>query len=248
MKILYSKTSSSGNASVIESGDGHLLIIDAGIKYRTVDKAVGYRLHNADAILITHVHKDHTYYLADFLSRRIKAFISHKTLSGCNIYASKEAYWFIDENNTLDTDGFKIVSFELVHTYASGHPCECYGFLILDKSTGEKMLWSTDTQYIKNKFPPLDFYCIECNYFEHDNYNDDLDYIEKVVEQRRVQSHMSFESVVKFLKIQDLSKCKEIRLLHLSSSMLARQKKYIKRKLRNELKTKDLSKDVKIIV
>lgn len=248
MTILYSKTSSSGNCSVIESRDGHLLIIDAGIKYKTVDKEVGYRLHKADSLLITHCHKDHTAFLGDFIFNRIKTYISHKTLSECNVSTINNNFVFIDESNRLGTDGFKVIPFELVHTFSSGELCECYGFLILDKSTGEKMLWATDTQYIKNKFPPLDFYCIECNYFEHNDYNEDFDYIEKAVEQRRVQSHMSFESLVKFLKMQDLSKCKEIRLLHLSSSMMSRQKKYIKRKLRNELKNTSLSKDVKIYV
>lgn len=248
MTILYSNTSSKGNCSVIESADGHLLIIDAGLKYRIVDKEVGYRLHKADALLITHVHDDHTHYLDDFIFNRIKVFIGHKTLSGCNIYASKDSYSFIDESNTLETDGFKVSAFELVHTHANGTPCECYGFLILDKSTGEKMLWSTDTQFIKNKFPPLDYYCIESNYFESEDYSEDIDYIEKKVEQRRLQSHMSFESAVKFLKMQDLSKCKEIRLLHLSSSLSEEDKKKMKRKLRSELKSKINWKEVKLVV
>lgn len=248
MEIIYTRTSSQGNCSVIESGDGHLVIIDAGIKYRQVDKAIGYRLHKADALLITHVHKDHTAFLEDFIFHRIKTFISHKTLSGCNIYSSKDSYWFIDESNRLETDGFIVTAFELIHTHSSGNPCECHGFLILDKSTGEKMLWATDTQFIKNKFPPLDFYCIESNYFETDDYTNEIDYIEKKVEQRRFQSHMSFESAVKFLKMQDLSKCKEIRLLHLSSSLSEDDKKKMKRKLRSKIRSEISGKEVKIYV
>lgn len=248
MEILYSITGSKGNCSVIESGDKHLLVIDAGIKYRTVDKSIGYRLHKADVILITHVHDDHTHYLDDFIFNRTKVFISHNTLSGCNIYASKDSYFFIDESNTLETDGFKVSAFELVHTHANGTPCECYGFLILDKSTGEKMLWATDTQFIKNRFPPLEYYCIESNYFESDDYNEDIDYIQKKVEQRRLQSHMSFESAVKFLKMQDLSKCKEIRLLHLSSFFNEKDKLKMRRKLKSELKNEINWKEVNLIV
>lgn len=246
MRISFSQTGSNGNCSVIESRYGNLLIIDAGIKYKTVDKAIGYRLHTADSLLITHAHKDHTHYLDDFIYARIKVFISHKTLSGCNIYGCKDNYWFIDEQNKIDINGFVINSFELVHTHVNGTPCECYGFLILDKSTGEKMLWATDTQYIKNRFPPLDFYCIECNFFEQNDYEGELDYIEKSVEQRRVQSHMSFESCVKFLKQQDLSKCKEIHLLHLSTKMDDKERKSVVRKMKRALKKELEGKDVQI--
>lgn len=246
MKIVYSSTSSKGNCSVIESSDGHLLIIDSGIKYKTVDKEIGYRIHKADALLISHIHKDHTAFLEDFIFYGIKTFISHKTLSGCNIYASKDCFWFIDESNRIDTESFSIIALEMNHTNSNGTPCECFGFLIMDKSTGEKMLWATDTQYIKNKFSPLEYYCIESNYFEKNNYDGELDYLEKSVEQRRLLSHMSFESAIKFLKMQDLSKCKEIRLLHLSNSLSEEDKKKMKRKLRSEIRSQILGKEVKI--
>ncbi len=249
MNVIFSATSSKGNTSVIESGDGHLIVIDAGIKYKTVDKEIGYRLHTADALLITHNHNDHTKYLKEY--KYIQS-----------IYLPYEAmehfvYWgLIDAINSYQlsikdkifTDSFIISPLEMEHTNSDGTSCECFGFLILDKSTGEKMLWATDTQYIKNKFPPLDFYCIESNFFEKDNYDGELDCITKVVEQRRVQSHMSFESAVMFLKQQDLSKCKEIRLLHLSSSISEEDKKKMKTKLRSEIRSQIKGRKVKIIV
>lgn len=218
MTVLFSQTSSNGNCSIIESGDKHLLVIDAGIKYKTVDKSIGYCLHKAVGLLITHHHKDHTLYLHEFSKSGIPA------------------YSYLPTDREFGIASFFIRPLEMVHTNSDGSPCECRGFLILDKSTGEKMLWITDTKYIKNKFPPLDYYCIECNYFEQNDYEEDLDYIEKSVEQRRVQSHMSFESCVKFLKMQDLSKCKEIHLLHLSTKMDDKERKSVVRKMKRALK------------
>lgn len=250
MRLLFSETGSKGNCSVIESGDGHLLVIDAGIKYRQVDKAIGYRLHTADALLVTHAHKDHTLYLDQFLKSNIITVIGSETVRTLEL-----GYW----NGLIRTfpkgivthhaqDNFLIKPIEMVHTNSDGTPCECFGFLIMDKSTGEKMLWSTDTQYIKNKFPALDYYCIECNYFEQNDYEGELDYIEKSVEQRRVQSHMSFESCVKFLKMQDLSKCKEIHLLHLSTKMDDKERKSVVKKMKRALKNEIEDKDIKISV
>ena len=154
----------------------------------------------------------------------------------------------IQLGHKMISDSFVISPVEMKHTNSDGTPCECYGFLILDKSTGEKMLWATDTQYIQNRFPPLEYYCIESNYFESDDYSEDINYIEKKVEQRRLQSHMSFESAVKFLKMQDLSKCKEIRLLHISSSLGENDKKKMKRKLKRELQSKVDMKNIEIFV
>lgn len=233
MNILFSRTSSQGNCSVIESQDGHLLVIDAGIRYRTVDKVIGYRLH--------------TKYFSEFSKSNIISCIGINTMNDmCMCPLRNEQVHYFSNNRKIELDGFVVVSLEMIHTNSDGTPCECYGFLILDKSTGEKMLWVTDSQYIKNKFPPLDFYCIECNFFEQNDYEGELDYIEKSVEQRRVQSHMSFESCVKFLKQQNLSKCKEIHLLHLSTKMDDKERKSVVRKMKRALKTELEGRNIQI--
>lgn len=221
MKLIFSKTGSDGNCSVIESKNGNLIIIDTGIRYKTVDKAIGYRLHEADGYLLTHNHKDHVLYEKDFIKAGLE-----------------------NVSNFVSTESFILRKIEMVHTNSDGTPCECYGYLILDKSTGEKMLWATDTQYIKNEFHPLDFYCIECNYFETDEYDGELDYIEKSVEMRRARSHMSCESVCKFLEMQDLSKCKEIYLLHISGSVGEKGKLKMIDKVREVLNKKDCNAEI----
>lgn len=58
MNVLYSKTSSKGNTSVIENATGDILIIDAGIKFEKVNSDCRYMLHNAEAVLLTHAHLD----------------------------------------------------------------------------------------------------------------------------------------------------------------------------------------------
>lgn len=224
MKIIFSKTGSNGNCSVIESANGKLLVIDCGIKYKTVDKAIGYRLHEAEGYLLTHNHKDHALYEKDFVKAGLE-----------------------NVSNFVETESFILRPVEMVHTNSDGTPCKCYGYFIFDKYSGEKMLWATDSQYIKNQFPPLDFCCIECNYFETDEYDGELDYIEKSVEIRRARSHMSCESVCKFLEMQDLSKCKGIYLLHISGSVGEKGKLKMIDKVREILDKKNCNAELKIM-
>lgn len=232
MQIIFSRTSSNGNCSVIQSENGHFIIIDAGLKYKTVDKAIGYKLHKADALFITHAHKDHTEHIKEFLMSGLKAWIGNETVANLP-YSGNSSWEVLSEANQIETEGFIIRPFPLYHTNSDGTECECFGFLIVDKANGEKMLWATDTQFIKKRFAPLEYYCIESNYFERDSYEGEADYVEKSVEMRRVHSHMSFETAVKFLQMQDLSKCKEIHLLHVSHSAGDKVKQAMKEKLEN---------------
>ena len=57
MEVLYSKTGSKGNASVI--CDGKTLIqIDAGISLEVVNREINYRLNDVFGVLVSHLHGD----------------------------------------------------------------------------------------------------------------------------------------------------------------------------------------------
>ena len=113
---------------------------------------------------------------------------------------------------------FTIKPFKVPHTNTDGTDCENYGFLIYSKHTKEKMLWVTDCVYIAYKFPPCDYICVECNYIDVEDYSQELKYNNVVVESRRLRSHLSLNHCIDFLKLQDLSKTKYIKLLHLTKS------------------------------
>lgn len=213
MRVLFSRTGSSGNATVIESYDGRLLCIDAGIRYDVVNRAIGYRLHECKNLLVTHLHADHAKYIDDFKKRGMEVYYQGKNIVSDGTIT-----------NLMNKDGFEVIYLYVYHTNSDGSECPCYSFLIKDKSSGEKMLWSTDTPYIQYRFNALDIYAIECNYCEQEDYINELDSIEAIVEKRRFNSHMSLQSCAEFLAKQDLSKCKEIRLLHLSHSLTAEER------------------------
>lgn len=238
MRIIFSKTSSKGNCSVIESSDGNLLCIDAGLKYKNVNREIGYKLHKCKTLLISHAHVDHAGRIADFTKIGMELYCSKETF---DIVQLKTHYIEIRNKEYFSVPGFKVVPFELNHTNSDGSDCHCFGFLIQDSTSKEKMLWCTDTAYIPYTFPQLDFYCIEGNFWEKDSYIDDLDEIEKSVEIRRFRSHMSVNSAADFLKKQNMSKCKEVRLLHLSNLMTDGARKRIIPYIKSELGMEDLN-------
>lgn len=57
MKVLYSKTGSKGNASVISDGKA-LIQIDAGISPEAVNREINYRLNDVFGVLVSHLHGD----------------------------------------------------------------------------------------------------------------------------------------------------------------------------------------------
>lgn len=113
---------------------------------------------------------------------------------------------------------FAVKLFNVAHVNSDGTDCPNLGFLIYSTVTKEKLLWATDASYIENRFPPLDYICIECNYVDVEDYKSELEFMNGFVEKRRVRSHLSLNRCVEFLKQQDLSRIKEIRLLHLTES------------------------------
>ena len=217
MEIIYSKTGSKGNASIISDGKT-LIQIDAGIDYKTVNKCSNYRLNDVSGLFATHIHQDHIKNLNEYLKLGLSVFANKEVIdkvSGKNkIHKIKE----IESLSQIEVGTFKVKPFDVYHVNTDGSDCDNKGFFIYSTETKEKMVWITDAAYIENKFPALDYICIECNYIDVDDYSKELEYVNKFVEKRRFNSHLSLSRCIDFLKKQDLSKIKWIKLLHITET------------------------------
>lgn len=99
-----------------------------------------------------------------------------------------------------------------------------YGFLIQNNETKEKLLYATDTYYIKYKFKKLNYLLIECNYISEivkENIRNNT--INKSRYTRLLESHLSLENLINFLKANDLSNTKKIVICHLSDQNSSEQ-------------------------
>lgn len=151
-------------------------------------------------------------------------YASNFALNGINIYASAGTF----KKQNLVGHRFKVIKalqqFEIgnfiILPFDTQHDAEePLGFLIQYKPTGEKLLYATDTYYIKYKFKELNYLLIECNYIKSiakENMQNEI--INKTRYKRLLESHMSLENLLEFLKANDLRHVSKILLCHLSNT------------------------------
>lgn len=210
LKVLGS--SSSGNCYLIETKNNEKLILDAGVNFKVVQKELNFNFEGIKGVLVTHEHMDHLKYAANF------------ALYGINIYASAGTFQKLNLNghrfkNVRALEQFEIGNFTILPFDTQHDAAEPLGFLIQYRPTGEKLLYATDTYYIKYRFSKLNYLLLECNYNQEiakENVKNGV--INKTRYTRLLESHFSLENVLKFLKSNDLSCAKDIVLCHLSDT------------------------------
>lgn len=210
MEIKVLGSSSKGNCYVVSDGKTRLLL-DCGVPVRTIMAGIEFKPQTVAGCLITHSHNDH-----------VKSANKLSQLYGMRVYASQGC---IDEAqlncvrtvkamNELSIGSFKVLPFDIQHDAP-----EPLGYLLKSTETGEKLLYFTDTYYLKYRFKGVTHILCEANY--------DLDILNskvsggdvpKCLAERIISSHMSIEHLEQFLRSCDLSKLRAVYLCHLSDS------------------------------
>ena len=111
---------------------------------------------------------------------------------------------------------FKIGSFTVL-PFDVPHDVKNVGFLVQSEHGG-KLAYLTDCFYSSYKFKNVDIYAVEANYSDEilaENIKAGL--IHPAQAHRLRRSHFSLDNVKAFFQANDLSKCREIHLVHLSS-------------------------------
>lgn len=111
---------------------------------------------------------------------------------------------------TVNIGGLEVLPFDVQHDIPN------LGYLITTYN-GERLLYATDTYYIKYVFPKLTHVMLECN-FDSETLRRNVDdgIVPKILAKRLHKSHMSLETVALTLKSWDLSKLRQVYLIHLS--------------------------------
>ena len=111
---------------------------------------------------------------------------------------------------------FNVGSFDIV-PFATFHDArEPLGFLVKSRVDGDILAFATDTVNLRYKFPGLTILAIEANYDKAI-----LERCERMPEKVRYRitnSHMEIDTLCDYLRGLDLSRCREIHLLHLSDA------------------------------
>lgn len=213
---------------VLESGsvaNGYLitdshstLLLEIGISIRDLIQKYKVDLSKIDACLLTHEHKDHSRFAKD-ITKYAPLYATKGTLQQINLLNEFNVNE-VEYNKAFKVGTFNIIAFSTQHDAVE--PC---GFLIHSEITNEKLLFATDTYYIKHRFRELDYIMIEVNYSKEKL---EASRVNQVVKKRIVRSHFSLENVIKFLEVQDKGRLKKVFGIHTSKNNLDIEEAYEK--------------------
>ena len=209
LKVL--STGSSGNCYILENDDT-ALIIEAGISFKKVKKALSFNTSKIVGCLISHSHGDHAKYAIDYMNNGIDCYMSSDT--GLEIGASDDFTLFPHYLDKYVTSGGIEISDFFVKPFDLEHDVRCLGFQIDHKDFG-RLVFITDTQYSPYTFENVNHWMIECNYSEKViNQNMIEGSINPFLFNRVKKSHMSLETVIELLHSNGLYVTRNIILIH----------------------------------
>lgn len=210
MKLTVLGSSSSGNSYILEASDG-VLIIECGLPFIEVKKAIDFKIDRIVGAIVTHQHGDHAKYIAEYLKSAIR------------VCALKDVF----DAHTLKQRIF-CKTIEPMHGYRIGtfkvfalpveHDVPCVGFVIEHAEMG-KMLFVTDTMMFEYRIENLSHILIEANYSDEVlNYNIENGITPTSMRSRLLQSHMEIKTTENILLSSNLDSVNEIVLIHLSNN------------------------------
>lgn len=207
MKLQVIGSSSKGNCYIL-SNESEALVIEAGVRFAEVNKALDYNVAKVAACLVSHEHGDHAGYVGDFLKMRIPVYSTDGTAKA---HAGNRYMNIIQPSKVFSVGNFTVLAVGVTHDVP------CLAFVIKHPDMG-KLLFATDTPYIPFVVPALNNIMIEANYDKAllDS-NVEGGVIDKSHRDRVVLNHMSLTTCIETLCKMDLSRVNNIVLLHLSN-------------------------------
>jgi len=211
MEIDIYASGSDGNAYRISDGKTSLLL-DAGIPFRKLQEMTGHNITSLSGCLVTHEHGDHSKAVKDLTRAGVDIYTSTGTIGKLGVISHRIRTVKSLQGIVIGT--FAVLPFDVEHDAA-----EPLGFLLTSTETGEKLLYFTDTYYLKYRFAGLTHIMAECNY-DLGGLQQSVDggNVPDFVAKRIIKSHMSLEHLKEMLKANDISKVRQIYLLHLSKN------------------------------
>jgi phosphoribosyl 1,2-cyclic phosphodiesterase len=210
-KIRVIGSNSNGNSYILECGNEKLLI-ELGVDFKQVLRALNYDLTNVHACLVSHKHTDHAKYIPSAKNHGLPVF-------SCQEVADKhDGVAVLELGKKTKIGGFTVQPIEVPHS------CQCYAFLIEHEAMG-RLLFCTDCERFGYRIKNLNHICIEANWDEDvliDNMCDDIEI------RSRFEHHMELNNTILALKTNYGVSLQTVCLVHLSSGN-ADPKKFKKR-------------------
>lgn len=213
MKLHIINSNSKGNAYILQSSTGEALLIECGVNFQDIKKALQFNLKQVVGCIVTHEHQDHCKSVRDIMAAGIDVWASPGTHDAMGTNGHHRAKGMFTERRMPTGIGsdFLIKPFNVKHDAA-----EPIGYLIQHEECGT-VLFLTDSYYCEYNFKGLNNIIIEANYCETIlDAKTAAGANPKFLRDRVIQSHMSLQTCKTTLQAYDLSQVQNIVLIHLS--------------------------------
>jgi len=194
-------SSSAGNLYRVISNDGSQLIIDPGVTWKKLIKALDFKLSNVVGCIVSHKHQDHC------------KSADEMRIQGIEVYDSCIQF------EHLKLKPFDVFPFPVLHDVPNS------GFII--KADNESLFFAVDCANIVYRFGlPFTYIAIGCSYdIDILKERERNKTINRHLAERLLTAHMEKGNVLKYLTEKcNLSKCKAVYLIHMSRDNIEREK------------------------
>ena len=218
MRLIVLGSSSAGNAYILRSSSGEMLLLECGVRSSELLRALDYNIQSLSGCLLSHEHGDHAREVRWITGRRIPLYCSKGTAQALRL-EDDPMIRYVKSKTPFRVGSFSVLPFDVEHDAQ-----EPIGYLVEHREMG-RLLFITDSYLLRYKFPRVTHWLIECNY-NGDIIKDRLNsgVLHPAQYKRTLKSHMSYEACRKTLLSSDLSSSRSILLIHLSEGNSDEQK------------------------
>ena len=156
MRLKVLGSGSSGNCYILEN-ENEALIIEAGLPFMEVKKALDFNVMKIKAVITTHFHTDHSLYSLQYVQAGIPVF------EPCRQPIKDSEMRFRKGNFDIRAFENRDKSGRWLHNNGDGSECPCVGFYITHPDMGS-LVYATDTEYVKWRFKDINHIMVEANY------------------------------------------------------------------------------------
>ena len=211
MKFHSLASSSHGNAYIVSDAQTHILL-ECGVSHKKLQQLCGFQTTAFDACLISHEHKDHSSCVEKILASGVPVFMSQGTAEALEIPEK-----LLDLATEMESGKRFAVGTIDILPFATMHDAkESLGFVMQSEVDGDILAYAIDTVNVPYNFPGVNLLAVEANFEQA--VLDRCERMPEKVRHRIANTHMEIDMLCKCLNRMDLSRCREIYLLHLSDA------------------------------
>lgn len=198
MEFKVIATGSTGNSYTLTSDTGEVLMIEAGIRFAQIKKAINYQLDKVAGVIISHRHSDHAKAIFDCQRAGLHVWANREVWEQKERHIIPHYSHLISGESGFWVGGYYVTPLEVVHDVM------CHAFAICHRDLhNRRVVFATDLVTFPYRVQNVALFAIECNYDDETlQFAIDNGATQAHERQRLETSHMELTQTIKAIKLQ----------------------------------------------